>query len=184
MDPITMIGLASTILKTTGLGEKVGEWIGGDSGKKAAGKVVDTAMQVTGARTPEEALMATRENSQLRANLRKKLIEQETEILRLHLADIQDARLMQREALKSQDPFVRRFVLYLASFWSLIAASYIFAITFFPVPEGSERFADTALGFILGTIIAQILNFFLGSSQGSADKTKMLHSQISRLMKK
>jgi hypothetical protein len=178
MAVLETIGLATTILQATGLGEKIGGWFGGDSGGQAAKKVLNIAQKVTGASTPEEAAEALRENQGLAAELKGKLIEQETEIIRLHLADIQSARAMQVEALRSSDPLVRRYVLYLASFWSFAAAAYIFAITFFPVPEGSERFADTALGFILGTIIAQILNFFFGSSQGSAEKSAIIGEQL------
>jgi hypothetical protein len=34
------------------------------------------------------------------------------------------------------------------------------------------RFADTILGFILGTVIATMLNFWFGSSIGSKEKDK------------
>lgn len=184
MDPISMIGLATTVLKSTGLGEKIGSWIGGDSGETAAKKVLDTAQKVTDAASPEEALQQINTDPKLAAELRRALIQQETEFLRLHLEDIQDARKMQTEALRSDDVFVRRFVYFLAAFWSVIGAGYVFAITFYPIPEGSERFADTALGFILGTIIAQILGFFFGSSKGSSDKTGMIKEQLMKMMKR
>lgn len=184
MSVLATIGLATTILKATGLGEKIGSWIGGDSGEKAAKKVLDTAQKITGAATPEAAAEQLSSDPELAAQLKQALIEQETEFLRLHLEDVQDAREMQRVAFSSEDAFVRRYVLYFATFWSFVGASYVFAITFFPLPEGSERFADTALGFILGTIIAQILNFFFGSSKGSADKTNVMKEQLLRLIKR
>ena len=85
-----------------------------------------------------------------------------------------DARDMQKVALQQDDLFSKRFVYYLASFWSLVAVIYIGMITFMTIPEANVRFADTILGFLLGTVIATIFNFFLGSSQSSKDKTKML----------
>jgi hypothetical protein len=184
MDPISMIGLATTVLRTTGLGEKIGSWIGGDSGGEAAKKVLDTAQKVTGAKTPQTATERLSADPELAAKLKERLIEQETEILELHLADVQDARSMQKAALQSDDRFVNRFILYFASFWSIIGAGYMFSITFFPIPESGVRFADTALGFILGTIIAQILNFFFGSSKGSSDKTGMMKEQLMRMIEK
>jgi hypothetical protein len=85
-----------------------------------------------------------------------------------------DARAMQVAALQQDDKFSKRFVMYLATFWSLTAVIYIFLITFTNIPELNIRFADTILGFLLGTVVATILNFFLGSSAGSREKTEVL----------
>jgi hypothetical protein len=40
------------------------------------------------------------------------------------------------------------------------------------IPEGNERFADTILGFLLGTMVASMFSFLLGSSMGSRLKDK------------
>ena len=87
------------------------------------------------------------------------------------------ARGMQNTALNQGDNFSKRFVYYFASFWSLCAALYIGFITFGTIPETNIRFADTILGFILGTVIATILNFFFGSSSGSKAKTELMGLQ-------
>jgi hypothetical protein len=91
-----------------------------------------------------------------------------------YLRDIQSARTMQETAIKSEDKFVRRFIYYFAIFWSLCTAGYIGFITFGYIPQENVRFADTILGFLLGTILAGIFNFFYGSSKGSHDKTQAL----------
>lgn len=88
--------------------------------------------------------------------------------------DTADARDMQKVALQQTDLFSKRFVYYLAIFWSLFTAAYIGAITFAGIPPESVRFADTILGFLLGTIVATIINFFFGSSQSSKEKTQEL----------
>jgi ABC-type nitrate/sulfonate/bicarbonate transport system permease component len=62
-------------------------------------------------------------------------------------------------------------VYYFAAFWSVFAVVYIFAITFATIPQGNIRFADTIIGFLLGTVVATILNFFYGTSKSSQDKT-------------
>ncbi len=85
-----------------------------------------------------------------------------------------DARGMQNTALNQSDVVSKRFIYYFASFWSLCAALYIAFITFGTIPESNIRFADTILGFILGTVIATILNFFFGSSSGSKAKTELI----------
>lgn len=89
-----------------------------------------------------------------------------------------DARAMQVAALKQDDKFSKRFVMYLAIFWSVTAVTYIFFITFGSIPENNVRFADTILGFLLGTVVATIINFFLGSSAGSKEKTDAMTAEL------
>jgi len=99
---------------------------------------------------------------------------QDLEEIKIEQANTSDARDMQKEALKQQDVFSKRFIYYLASCWSFVSMVYIFMITFVNIPTSSVRFADTILGFLLGTIIATILNFFFGSSTGSHAKDTTL----------
>ena len=95
--------------------------------------------------------------------------------LELEFNNTNNARDMQKVALQQDDTFSKRFVYYLASFWSIVGVIYIFFITFAPIPETNVRFADTVLGFLLGTILATIINFFLGSSKGSTDKQDFIN---------
>lgn len=90
------------------------------------------------------------------------------------LNDVASARNMQVSALAQDDLFSKRFVYYLAVAWSIFAFVYILGITFYPIPDQSMPFANTILGFLLGTVIATILNFFFGSSLGSKSKTDLL----------
>lgn len=54
-------------------------------------------------------------------------------------------------------------------FW-LIAGSigavfvYVFCITFIAIPEKNIRFADTALGFLLGTVMAGCIAYYTGGT--------------------
>ena len=91
-----------------------------------------------------------------------------------YLQDTQSARQMQIEALKQDDKFSKRFIYYFAILWTLVGSFYIIGITFFEIPDKNIRFADTTLGFILGTIISQIIAFFYGSSLGSKNKEEIL----------
>jgi hypothetical protein len=86
------------------------------------------------------------------------------------LKNMQGARAMQEKAMDSDDPLVRRFVYYFVSFWSVLSATYIGFITFGEIPESNIRFADTILGFVLGTMVASMFQFLLGSSLGSRKK--------------
>jgi len=53
----------------------------------------------------------------------------------------------------------------LAYFWSMFSAAYLVAITFHAIPPTNVRFADTILGFILGTLIATIVGWYFGAAK-------------------
>lgn len=41
---------------------------------------------------------------------------------------------------------------------------FVFCITFIPIPKDNLRFADTSLGFFLGTIMAGCIGYYTGSN--------------------
>ena len=89
--------------------------------------------------------------------------EHTKDLLALRNEDMANARGMQVEAMRQDDKFTKRFVHYFALMWSVFAAGYITAITFFPIPEQAIRFADTTVGFLLGTIIAGFIGYYYGN---------------------
>lgn len=100
------------------------------------------------------------------------------EIEKAYLADTQSARQMQTAALSQSDLFSKRFIYYFAMFWAVVAAIYIGFITFAPIPEANIRFADTILGFLLGTLVSQIISFFYGSSSSSQSKDELIKTVV------
>jgi hypothetical protein len=114
----------------------------------------------------------------------KEELDRELERTKLKYSDIADARDMQKEALKQDDVFSKRFIYYFASFWSVVSVIYIYMITFSAIPENNVRFADTILGFVLGTVIATILQFFLGGSLGSNNKNDTIKQALNNLSNK
>jgi hypothetical protein len=104
------------------------------------------------------------------ARLKEAAMKHEEFMAEIDLKNMQGARDMQLKAMESDDPLVRRFVYYFISFWSILAATYIGFITFGEIPEDNIRFADTILGFVLGTMVASMFQFLLGSSIGSRKK--------------
>lgn len=164
MEPLTIaLGLA----RLTGLDTKLGRWIGGDNGAAIAEKVISTAQAITGAPTAEAALQKLANDKQLQIDFSRSVMANETELERMAYQDRHDARALQKAALAQEDKFSKRFIYYLTIFWSCFAAGYVTLITFTTIPETSIRFADTILGFVLGTIIASIIAFFFGSSHGN-----------------
>jgi hypothetical protein len=106
------------------------------------------------------------------ANWKAAAQQHEKELLQMAYGDVANARNMQVEALRQDDLFSKRFIYIFATFWSIFAAGYIGFITFGTIPPDNQRFADTILGFLLGTVVATILQFFFGSSMGSKEKDK------------
>lgn len=106
------------------------------------------------------------------------------EKMTLDNADRANARDMQKAAYAQDDKFTKRAVFYLAYFWSAAAVLYIFLVSFLKIPENNQRLVDTITGFLLGTIIALILNFYFGSSHGSQAKTEQTEGLIKRIFNK
>ncbi|NRA61198.1 MAG: hypothetical protein HRU25_09895 [Psychrobium sp.] len=168
MDPIT---IALGIAKLTGLDKTIGGWFGGDNGEKVAAKVLDIAQTYTGSSNPQEALAMIENSSKWQHDIKMALLNNEQELKTLAFMNTKDARLMQMKALEQDDQFSKHFVYYLAIFWSIFAVVYIACITFLTIPEESVRFADTILGFLLGTVIATMLNYFWGSNNSNEKRT-------------
>ena len=87
-----------------------------------------------------------------------------------YLKDTQDARHMQVAALQQDDLFAKRFIYWFAIGWSLFAMGFMVVVTLCVIPEQNLRMVDTILGFLLGTAIAGIFNFFLGTTYRSQKK--------------
>lgn len=163
MEPIALISAASTILKLTGLDRKIGSLINGEKGAAVAEHMVDIAGTITGETDPNLMVKRLQQENSLKSQLKLALLNQKTELTRLALDDRNSARDMQKAALAQGDTKSKRFIYNFAWFWSVVASSFIFIAVLYPIPESNVRFADTVMGFVLGTIIATILQFFYGS---------------------
>ncbi len=87
-----------------------------------------------------------------------------------YLADTDSARKMQVAALQQDDLFSKRFVYYFSIVWSLFAMAFMAAVTLMDIPDKNASTVSTILGFLLGTAVASIFNFFLGTSKSSQTK--------------
>jgi hypothetical protein len=142
-----------------------------------ADKALDVIAEKTGIDLTQTEPLTPEQEAKLREyDLQLKTLDFERE--KAYLSDVNSARNMQVEALRQDDKFSKRFVYIFAAVWSLFACAYIGAITFYPIPEPNVRFADTILGFLLGTVVATILNFFFGSSMGSKQKSETLARSV------
>lgn len=170
MDPVTVIAAATGIVKALGLDAKLGKLLGGDRGAEVAERVVDAAQVATGARSVDEIRAAIEADGHAAQQLKMRLLDIEEAERAREAADRADARAMQVAALAQNDIFSKRFIYFFAAAWSLFAMGYILLITAGNIPDDNQRFADTILGFLLGTVVASQLQFFFGSSRGSQGK--------------
>jgi hypothetical protein len=59
-----------------------------------------------------------------------------------------------------------------------IGFAYLYLVTFFTLPETGRDHAKTIVGFILGVGISTLLNYYWGSSKGSADKSETIDKEL------
>lgn len=100
------------------------------------------------------------------------LLKLDLEEYKYELEDRQDARSMNEKTIKSEDPFVRRYIYFLAAF--IIAASVSFGVMLFyvHVPEGNKRLVEMFADIFLFSGAVIVIQFFFGSSSGSKSKDK------------
>ena len=111
------------------------------------------------------------ERKELKIKLKKVVLDHEATMHSLAHQNTASARDLQQAALAQDDRFSKRFIYYLAAFWSFAGVLYIFLITFSEVLN--DRIADTVLGFLMGTIVSTIvstiINYFYGSAAPSGN---------------
>ena len=125
------------------------------------GSLVETVVKGAG-----ELITTDRERMAAQAEMERLGIQRE----QAYLADTDSARKMQIAALQQDDRFSKRFIYVFAIAWSLFAMVFFCLVTFATIPEKNVRLADTIIGFLIGTAIASIFNFFLGTTFRSQKK--------------
>lgn len=59
-----------------------------------------------------------------------------------------------------------------------IGFAYLYLVTFLTLPDTGKDHAKTIVGFILGVGISTLLNYYWGSSSGSAGKSKTIAEEL------
>jgi hypothetical protein len=132
--------------------------------------IIGIAGEVSGSQTLESIANAIKGD--------KSLTQEEKDIAlalaKMDFEDTANARDMQKTALSQDDLFSKRYIYYFSSFWSFVGATLLLGIMFVEIPENNIRLVDTAFGFMLGTVLASMFNYYFGSSSGSSKKDSIL----------
>ena len=159
----------------------VAGWFGGDKAENMTSEVLNIASKVTGISDGNKALEAINTDPNVALEFQKAVMADKHRLDELYLADKQNARAMQQAALAQDDLFSKRFLYYFAAGWSLFAAIYLVCITFVTIPTDNISTVQTVTGFIMGTLISSIIQFFFGSTKGSKDKDTITQELIKKI---
>lgn len=127
----------------------------------AIGKVIDSVGKAADS-------LFTSDDERNKAELEAKRIDGEIE--KAYLADTDSARKMQIAALQQDDLFSKRFIYFFSIGWSVFAMAFMAVVTLCDIPEKNASTVSTIMGFLLGTAVSGIFNFFLGTSRSSQKK--------------
>lgn len=172
MDPLTAIAIAKglatfvpSLMKMFGAKEPTVD---------VATKVIDIATAVTGAKTPEEALAVINANTEKQIEFQKAIMDNETSLQKMYLADVQDARARDVELAKAGQYNVRANVLVAIAF-VLVIACMVATVFLVELPE----YAKVSLSLILGRSLGwvdQVMNFDFGTTRANAKKDDTINN--------
>jgi len=172
MDPVTIIAVAKGLAT---FAPTLMKWFGAkEPTVELATKVVDIGMQITGAKTPEEALQMINANTEKQMEFQRSVMENETSLQKMYLTDIQDARARDVELAKAGQYNVRANVLVAIAF-ILVIACMIATVFLAELPE----YAKVSLSLILGRSLGwvdQVMNFDFGTNRASAKKDDTINN--------
>ncbi len=164
---------------------EVGKWLFGETGKQVAEQVAATVEAVTGTSDPEaqrDVLADPEKATELRVKLLAIAGEREAARDAHHLAMFRAAAEDRDAARKAQATLVASGS---AMAWATPIISGVVLFSFLGVIlliaiRGVPAGAETILNILVGTLVAMatsVVSYYVGSSQGSASKEKLLASR-------
>jgi len=105
------------------------------------------------------------------------LINQEIDVFKTEVADTQNARQMQIEALKQDDKFSKRFVMYLTLLITGTTAGFIAGLYFVQIPKENKDIVYMAVGAFLAAF-SGCISFWMGATFSSRKRQEALDNII------
>ena len=163
-------------------GEFIPDLIGGLAGKdaqKIAEKVVGTAEKLTGEKIETEADVARvvqiiKSDAQLQTELKMQLSQERLETARIHSQDRVSARTMSQKSTLHTVAVCGISTLVVMGFGVML-----WLILGDPLPDGNTEIIYILLG-TLAASFTQVINFWLGSSRSSQDKSQQMSDAARR----
>lgn len=156
----------------------------GEASAAVAGKVVDIASSVTGAKDPQEILAKLRANAELAQQFQLALLAADTDLEKLFLADRQDARGRDVEVRKlTGGKNTRADLMVLLAVVGIIACLAVLSLYRKDIPGEVVGILGTVIG-IFGACLRDAYQFEFGSSRGSKAKDEQNASLMADLLAK
>ncbi len=165
MDPIT-IGLALAKFAPTVIG-----WIAGDDAEEKAKGVVKVAEDITGL-SGMDAVSAIEADPKLALEFEQSVRQHQLEVLKVHAGDRDSARAQQTKLAEAGHRAA-----YAPAILSIIVTFGFFTIVWVLLKVAIPEASGDIIFMLLGTLAAgftQVLNFWLGSSRSSQQKTALM----------
>tara|TARA_R110000772_G_scaffold37589_3_gene89188 strand:- start:322 stop:816 length:495 start_codon:yes stop_codon:yes gene_type:complete len=156
------------LIKNGGEGTNIGKFLRGL--KDVAPEILNIASSVTGI----EALKVLGDKIKGSDSISEQDKIIALEILKIDMADLADARDLQKVALSQDDLFSKRFIYYLTIGVFGFSALIVLLLFFVKIPDQNRDVINFILGVVVGTGLTGIFNYFYGSSQGSKDKMNLI----------
>jgi hypothetical protein len=172
VDPISIVTLALSIAKATGLTDWVSRKLGGVPSVDASKKIIDIAVDVVG----EEEVKGASFSKEDAATIKELILQHESELVRINLADKKNARSMYKSKNTQADRVANSIMR-----WNLPAIVMLIIGNGAAVYYIENPAIAVAIGNIIGASISflwqerqQIVGFFFGSSIGSKAKDSII----------
>ena len=151
-----------------GILTKITNVAGGSIGK-AVREILDEVIT-----NKEERVKAEAELTRALADREKNIIAGQIESYKADIESLKSAHQMQIEAIKSGDKFTGRFVYVFALIMLVAVLAYSFSLLFIVIPPENRESAARMEGVLVASCFVSIIQYFFGSSRGSAELRQIL----------
>lgn len=155
------------------LAQLIGPWavgkLAGDKAGRVAREVIDHAVAVTGADSPEAALRSLQSDPQLLVAYRSRVMEHAEKIEAMEYADRASARERDQHLIAAGYTNKRADAMILTAFASLVVIIVLVWHARASMPAEVFGMFNTAIGYLL-KMLGDAFAFEFGSSRGSKDK--------------
>lgn len=158
------MGTLAIVSALTSIMPSLAKLFGGSKAEDAATSIAELAKKVTGISDEQEAVNKVISDPSMQLDFMKSVDANRIALEQAYLADVQDAR-----AKNAHSPMPAIICCFLSLCVAGLGASLMFVV----IPPDNLRLIDTLFGSFLTAWLASI-QYWVGSTRGSAEKTKLM----------